>query len=746
MVLLRTVLSASIAVLVRLAAVLFFSAGCILFLHPSPARSAGPPKIETGLGRLPSSDLPVDLSADRLDHREEDDVYVADGNVHIAQGTLRLSCDRAEYHAGTGALEALGHVVMTDGENTVNGDSLNIDLNNRVGVIANGRLFIRKDNYTLEGTVLERVGEDRYRIQEGTFTACETDGCRHPDWMFRAARMDVQLDRYLTARNVFFYVRGIPVAYVPYIVFPVKRSRQSGFLIPRFGYSSQGGARFNDAFYWVIADNQDATFRLDYRGSKGTGGGLEYRYRLSRQSYGQFEANIFHDLETESNRIDGTFKHVQEIHDRLDWRADLHYVNDRNLYRDLSEVITESVQASIESNLFATRRWDSTDVTLLARYTQDLTTRNVQTLQRLPELRAAAMDWNPWDLPLHVGFQGSATNFYREQGIRLQRVDLFPSAKGSVSGDGWSLVPQAGFRETAYTKDADGSGTAHRETAYLAAIGRAVFSRVYSPEGWGNVEKIKHVIEPEVTYEYVPGADQSDLPAMDEIDRISGKNLVNVRLMNRFFARTHGEEGKSQPVEMLDLRVTQGIDLHELRRDLPSGSSREPLTALRAELSIRPVEELELLSDAFYNWHDHSLRAINTDASVKVTGWLTFYAGHYLAMGGEQPQRGDLFSPISLQDVQIIPQSINFVTGRAEVHLGKRIAAGAAFFYDYKDSKIGETNYGIKYVAQCWSLALGYRVRPNQHQFSFLFNLSGSDTVSASTFGDLFKPTTGSLF
>ncbi len=63
------------------------------------------------------------------------------------------------------------------------------------------------------------------------------------------------------------------------------------------------------------------------------------------------------------------------------------------------------------------------------------------------------------------------------------------------------------------------------------------FSRVYDV-AWGNITKIKHVIEPRIDYEYesdVP--DYSRTPIFDEVDVFAGINSITYALVQRLLAK-----------------------------------------------------------------------------------------------------------------------------------------------------------------------------------------------------------------
>ena len=102
----------------------------------------------------------------------------------------------------------------------------------------------------------------------------------------RVRDLDMTVDEYGTAKDVVFYIKDVPVFYFPYVVFPVKRDRQSGFLFPRFGWSQKKGAEADLFYYWAISPSQEATIDLDVQSNRGVGTGLDYRYLRTRGSSG----------------------------------------------------------------------------------------------------------------------------------------------------------------------------------------------------------------------------------------------------------------------------------------------------------------------------------------------------------------------------------------------------------------------------------------------------------------------------
>jgi len=104
------------------------------------------------------------------------------------------------------------------------------------------------------------------------------------------------------------------VLYFPYLIFPVKTTRQSGVLFPYLGYSSDKlGFDVEVPVFWAISDSTDATFYQRYMTRGGTNRGRSSGI-FSPDTFGTFYADYLDDKWTGQNETD-------EIGKKLDRQA-----------------------------------------------------------------------------------------------------------------------------------------------------------------------------------------------------------------------------------------------------------------------------------------------------------------------------------------------------------------------------------------------------------------------------------------
>ena len=356
------------------------------------------------------------------------------------------------------------------------------------------------------------------------------------------------------ARGVTFRVKDVPVFYFPYFVFPANTERQTGFLIPRVGYSNRRGFQYEQPFYWAISKSQDATVSLDVETKARLGIIGEYRYSLGPKTHGDFTAAYYNeqirgqtrgtvepgavpaDIPTDRFAIAG--HHVQPFYLKSKYYLDMFAVSDDLFLREINNFsFSTKDDLALRSTRYTTSRtglykgWAGGLMWGEFAYNQDLIDEQDFALQRLP--RVEGEQSKPVLDGLLVGrLAGSGVNYQRDQGFDGVRADIAPDLmwpfrlgrmlNGSVTGRVRETAYQLTNREQVEALVPDpGSGlrtrfrvapdqpaldeTETRELAEVRARTGTEFSRVFDFHHLG-LEKLKHTIEPEVQYLFIPRA------------------------------------------------------------------------------------------------------------------------------------------------------------------------------------------------------------------------------------------------
>ena len=551
----------------------------------NPANAA---QLGTGSSRSPNSE--INLTADQLTSGEGSNQIEASGNVEIRREGTTLKADEVRFNRATQDIEARGKVTVDDPEWKIkSADSLQFNMGQETGVIQNGDLFLEQGHISMTGRRFEKFGGQTYHVDDGFFTTCLCES-GPPSWKISAEQMDLRLDGVGTIKHGYFYVFDVPVFYLPIGYFPLNTERQTGLLFPRFGHSSEDGFRFQQPFYWAISKSSDATVGFDIETRTRFGFIGEYRTMFDRESDFRILGSYFNESlrqNEQSDVVNRTIADPRIPQDRWSIMGSHRYTtpsdwltfSDFAAYRDdlftrelidrfdLSGTSGTELRRSrySESRFGVFKNWGDTFLKGEWNFYQDFIQPDAGTLHRTPQLAF----WGRRFLsgfPLEFRWRAEGVNYMRREGGDGLRLDLRPelvlpfrAAKnffGSLS---------AAPRETVYhlysPVKSDDRNLSRELIELRANIGTAV-SRVFNFNAFG-LSRVKHVLEPELSYLFVPSVYQGNIPIMDDVDRINRRNVLTFALNNRMWGKTARgiEASPSDDAELL----SQGL-IGDIRR------------------------------------------------------------------------------------------------------------------------------------------------------------------------------------
>jgi len=164
-----------------------------------------------------------------------------DGGVVINYGDMELSAGSVTLDKGSGMVTASDNVILRipSEQTVVKAHKIIFDYRSQTGEFIN--VYIKSGVARLRAKKAIKVGPKKYELFKGTFTTCDVPEDEACPWKIWSYKTKVTLDGYATAEHPIFMISGVPVLYSPFTFFPVKRNRQSGFLMPNFGASDQSG-------------------------------------------------------------------------------------------------------------------------------------------------------------------------------------------------------------------------------------------------------------------------------------------------------------------------------------------------------------------------------------------------------------------------------------------------------------------------------------------------------------------------
>ncbi len=699
-----------------------------------------------------NSKQPVKILSDKMDYDKEMNIISAWGNVSVISDTKILKADSVRLNNNTKQLYASGNVIMTAGKDILTGDAMELDIDAQTGVIYKGVIFLQANHFYITGDRIEKRGKNSYFINKGSLTSCDGD---NPDWKITATDVDLTIEGYGHLNNAVLWAKKIPVLYSPFMFFPLKQRRQTGFLTPGFGFSDRKGFEHLQPFYWAINESSDLTIYEHFMSYRGLKLGVEYRYVWDEVSKGTIMFDFLNDkklndafdidsdwgydhdsyMRTNSDRYWFRMKHDQKLAFGWFGKIDIDIVSDQDYLREfqsgysgfdkteqffLNEFMRQidSYDSVVRVNsVYAGKYWGNYflnteirwyDNVILRRYDETDTT-----LQKLPYIEFGIIRNPIYNSGIYYDMHSEYTWFYSKDGIKGHRADIYPRVYMPFAvADKINIEPSIGYRSTLWKMDEK------RDNLYKNSSQRGIYDirldaytdlfKIFDT-GLSGIEKIKHTIRPQVIYNYIPEQDQEKYPYFDFIDRIAKTNLITYSVTNTFTARSSyikpESENSLDPVygytynQFCRLKLEQSYDID---KEKDENEDSRPFYPVYMELLFTPLPYLSITGDANWDVYDSLFVSHNVSFLVNTLRGDLFFIEHRYGKNTNE----SLFFDLSL----VISDKISIL---------------GTYEYDSLNDIDVERGAGFKYSPSCWSLTFKYIDKEYERQYFFLISLNG---------------------
>jgi LPS-assembly protein len=607
------------------------------------------------------------------------------------------------YDRATGDLVARGNVIVDRGPSRFTADRARFNLQTKTGVFVNATAYI-DPMYTFTGREIEKLDETHYRIDHATFTTCAADG--RPPWSFTVRSALIEEEGLGRFKSTALKVQGVPVFYLPYMVWPIKQERSPGLLMPRFGYSNRRGFNFGLPVYVPLGRSLDTTAFIDYYAEGYFGLGNAWRWAPVKGAFGEIDLYAIWDRADEAVEWKVFGKHAQE--DLLGFRllAQVERLSNIDFWQDFDRSFDANTRRDLYSFAYLTRSFGPYTLNLRTDHRQTFLTQNDVVLSQIPEIEVRSGATPIARSPVYLNLIGSLSYLASDRGADLKstygRADLLPTFSYTLPGPPWlSVTPRVGGRFTYYTQQYDLDPVTNRPTGFLDESLSRIYatgavdivgpslSRVFEG-GLGGYSKLKHLIEPRIEYRYLTTTtDVSRIPVFDEVDSTPrDANLVNFVFANRLLGRAREGIG-TRELASLEFVQSYSFDAPLNIGDAVNTSQFGPLgVALRLTPTIGTGFDARVSFDHLYK----SLRSTSLAASLqRPLGMLnlTWYESY-------NPRNGDRLS-------SQIRSLVGFRKAGFPLDVSVQIA------YDIVKSSLGDQRYQVGYQGSCWNISAQYR-------------------------------------
>ena len=680
---------------------------------------------EDSSGQGTVSDGALRMVAERQDCDEGQELCLWTGDVKIFYQDVILACDEVLYNGRTMDLVARGNVVVDQGPSRFTADELHYNLRTKTGLFLNATGFV-SPMYTFTGRSIEKLDDTRYRVDKAEFTTCEDDS-RYPPWSFHLKKALVEVEGYGKFTSSAIKIQGVPVFYLPYMVWPIKKERSPGLLMPGFGYSDRLGAYIGLPVYIPMGRSWDTTFSFEYFSEGFYGIGNELRWAPVADGAGFLDLYAIYEKERSEWewRINGRHDQADVLGFRL--QAQLENLSDPDFWQEFDRTFEANTRRDVYSYLFLTQSWGPYSLNISADHRrtffanpEEPETSYDTVLARLPEAELRVRSTRLFNSDIYWNLISSVNRFYidkrtpKQEGLdtglvgNYWRGDIFPTLNYTLPGPPWlTVTPRVGGRYTYYTSRYVKVANPGTQTglplitvfdedpidrAYVAAgvdIGGPSFSKVFDTPRWG-FSKFKHLVEPRIEYAYLQGIgeDNDEIPIADEVDSTPLNNRVRLSLANRVFGRS------AESLSSRELGSFELIQDYSFSRPLSFGldGATSGWGPLIGALRFTPTPGTGIDARASYDMLNNNLAS----TSLTGTGRTSFGSASLTWYDGYNSQNGEKLS----SQVRTL---LNFMKP------GFPLSAAVHVAYDVEQKEVQQQRYQIGWRGSCWSISAEYR-------------------------------------
>lgn len=694
---------------------------------PDLALQAVEAKIVSGL-RESSGLRPVGVDPDTLPVYLESmrmtsdglDFATLEGSASARRADAIIRARRLHFDQASNVMTGTGNARLIQDGNIVVGPSLRFNMENNSGQVEQPNFWLQNAGSGV-GSKADIKSKNEMTVTDVTYSGCP---CPDPAWRIEASKVDLHFDENEgVARNGVLYFKDVPILASPYLTFPIRKERKSGFLAPTFAITSQTGFDMALPYYFNIAPNYDATLTLRPTSKRGLQLGGEFRY-LQPDYYGTMSGTYLnHDREADRNRWAYSWQHNQNFGNGFYGNFDLNGVSDKDYFRDFTTLAINQASTSYLPKTgnfgWSNKYWQANLQVASFQTIADV----VPQYNKLPEftLTGTRYDWNGFD----IRSQNSATWFKRpltDLGVRLgpdgQRFTSYTSIAYPVVRPGWYITPKFGMHLTQYETDwyalsmgGQQQSGATRALPIMSVDSGMTFERQSSFFGNAAIQ----TLEPRIYYLRVPYRDQSALPVYDTSlsdfsysqafqeniynggwDRIANANQLTVALGSRWLDEETG-------FERLGVSVAQRFYFADQQVTLPG---EQPRTDVRSDWLFGATAALtNTLSTSMslqYNPYDNQW-----DRAQITARWFPKRATSLSASYRYQRQPTGLYQPQGQDQISISfqwPLTNNlYSVGRVDYSLLNDPSRNAT-------PRVTQAIAGLEYKADCcWAARVVYQ-------------------------------------
>jgi len=561
------------------------------------------------------------------------------GETTLDYRDMTLKSDTVEYAAEEEIVTARGSSELFDRGESITGNGMVYDIPSRKGRITGAASQYEFGFYS--GASITRVGRNEFNIVDARFTTCDEDTAHYH---FYCPVMKVYPDDKAVARPVYMYVEDTPVFYFPYWVFPIRRGRQAGFTMPKFGQTSRDGRFLRElGYYFIFSDYADLWIHGDIMEKTRFVIAADERHRVRYLCNGNLRTEWRREFGTSRDRWMILGKHLHDFPDGTTVRVQGEFLSDRSYLEETQQTPEDRMTSEVRSWISINRYFGRLSFQAVLDRTSYLNTDpdtipgETESVQELPDVRLSLPSSPLFEAPSDPSrirpwhsIYWNANAHYLSVDKRMEESRATNSAlklQGGLTASsrlwGWLSVAPA-LRLTGAVYDRDRLN--ERYPWWLFSSAGVTLSTdlygIFSTDLFG-LDAMRHTITPSASFQYAPerfwngsGFASSDSArnvyySFSDFGIPSAGRTIGLSLRNTL-------EGKRTVLDrvsrfnLASLNLSTSVDLD---------ADEEPFSPLSATLDLSPTSALSITGNGSWDLYENDLTDLSVSSSLRLSGY-----------------------------------------------------------------------------------------------------------------------------
>lgn len=307
-------------------------------------------------------DNQVQILSDKAYRKSLDNSYEAQGNVIIKLGNNSIYGEKATLSFLKQFAQVWGNVRYVGEEYTLYATELVYDLKTKEIRVKNAKLV--DENFVILGKEIIKDEFGNLNAKEAEYTTCRD--CPE-SWTILGKDVKVVPNQYVYLKHSFVKIKGVVVLYIPYLIFPIKKDRESGVLFPSFGFDLERGFYFKQPYYQVLSQSSDITISPSNFGQRAVGSEFEFRKAINNDSnFTFFNVSMFDKIwrsQKTTTELEDSRQLRQFYDSNLYYRANnyfsifsnIKYISDLDIQADYAPYFQDKLLENESDNILGTQ-------------------------------------------------------------------------------------------------------------------------------------------------------------------------------------------------------------------------------------------------------------------------------------------------------------------------------------------------------------------------------------------------------